>query len=138
MRRSQSWIRLLLTAAMSAAPAVGPCIEVPTAEDGRPHSGSDTWATRSSPDGAQPEKTTSPDQVFEILSSSVDGGGGTLSGGSFSVSGTSGEPEDGVVSRCEFAFSGGLQSSPALEISGSWIFCDGFEKGDTGAWASKH
>ena len=138
MRRSHSWIRLMVTAVMCVAPAVGPCIEVPIAEDGRPHPGSDTQATRSSPGGTQPEKTTSPDQGFEILSSSVDGGGGTLSGGPFSVSGTSGEPEDGVVSRCEFAFSGGLQTSPALEISGSWIFCDGFESGDTGAWASKH
>ena len=67
---------------------------------------------------------------------SVDGGGGTGSGGSFVLTGAAGEPEHGVSASSGFGFAGGVwatapPSQPQIEV-----FADGFESGDPTAWSS--
>jgi hypothetical protein len=60
-------------------------------------------------------------QPFEIRWSTIDGGGGTSTGGAFSISGTIGQPDAGTLSGGVFevrggywtGFSGGTPSCPA-------------------------
>jgi hypothetical protein len=63
---------------------------------------------------------------FEIVSSTIDGGGGLSAGGEFSLHGSIGQPEAGPtpLSGGEFTLTGGFwASSTADEV----IFSDGFE-----------
>jgi len=49
-------------------------------------------------------------QPFEIPSFTVDGGGGTLQGDIFTLSGTIGQPDAGVLQGSRFSISGGFWS----------------------------
>lgn len=73
-------------------------------------------------------------QAYDLSWWSVDGGGGTSSGGVFAVTGSLGQPDAGSAGGCGTAVAGGVWSGP--EPCGTPLFCDGFESGDTGAWAS--
>ncbi len=46
--------------------------------------------------------------TFAIVSSTIDGGGGTSSGGRFAVSGTIGQPDAGVMTTGRFQIEGGF------------------------------
>ena len=63
---------------------------------------------------------------FEIVSSTIDGGGGLSAGGEFSLHGSIGQPEAGQtpLSGGEFTLSGGFWASSATD---EVIFSDGFE-----------
>jgi hypothetical protein len=52
-------------------------------------------------------------QSFSLDWFSVDGGGGTSSGGGYSVSGTIGQPDAGVMSGGSFTLQGGFWSLPS-------------------------
>lgn len=45
---------------------------------------------------------------FALISSTIDGGGGTSSGGQFTVSGTIGQPDAGTLSGGKFILEGGF------------------------------
>ena len=49
-------------------------------------------------------------QPYEIPSFTVDGGGGTLQGDIFTLSGTTGQPDAGVLQGSRFSISGGFWS----------------------------
>jgi len=65
---------------------------------------------------------------------SVDGGGGSSSGGVFALTGGVGQPDTGVAGGCGTAIEGGLWSG--VVPCSTPLFCDGFETGDAGAWSS--
>ena len=50
---------------------------------------------------------------FEIPSFTIDGGGGTSSGGGFELTGIIGQPEAGTSSGGDFELAGGFQPAPA-------------------------
>ena len=50
-------------------------------------------------------------QTFDLSWVSIDGGGGTSSGGAYSVSGTIGQPDAGVLSGGNYTLVGGFWSS---------------------------
>lgn len=58
-----------------------------------------------------------PAQPFSIDWYTVDGGGGTSTGGTFVLSGTSGQPEAGRMSDGRFVLEGGYWSLPATDLS---------------------
>jgi hypothetical protein len=58
-----------------------------------------------------------PAQPFSIDWYTVDGGGGTSTGGTFVLSGTSGQPEAGRMSDGRFLIEGGYWSLPATDLS---------------------
>ncbi len=61
---------------------------------------------------------------------SVDGGGGTATGGSFTLTGTVGQPDAATMSGHGTVADGGLWSSVRV-----LSFADGFELGDTRRWS---
>lgn len=81
------------------------------------------------PDAEQPKIL----QSYDLAWYSVDGGGGTSAGGSFTLTGAIGQPDVGVSRTCGTALSGGVWSG--AEPCEPPVFCDGFESGDTGAWS---
>jgi len=73
-------------------------------------------------------------QSYDLSWWSVDGGGGSSSGGAFAVTGSLGQTDAGSATGCGTALAGGVWSGPdPVELP---MFCDGFEGGDTGAWSS--
>ena len=58
-------------------------------------------------------------QTYDLSWFSIDGGGGTSSGGSYSVSGTIGQPDAGVLSGGNYTIAGGFWSAVAATPSGS-------------------
>jgi hypothetical protein len=97
-----------------------------------------TSAQRASPQDTEtvPSEKAASDRNFDVVSWSVDGGGGGISGGNFGLISGAGEPENGVSSGSTFGFAGGLWTTAPLQESDTRIFCDGFESGDTGAWSN--
>jgi hypothetical protein len=68
---------------------------------------------------------------FALPWSTIDGGGGSSSGGSFSLAGTIGQPD-----------AGNLLGGPFTLLGGYWdfrrtgpLFADGFETGDLSEWS---
>ena len=63
---------------------------------------------------------------FEILSSTIDSGGGLSSGGEFSLTGTIGQPDSDprISTGGEFALAGGFWANSNISDR---IFLDGFE-----------
>ncbi len=57
--------------------------------------------------------TFAPAQSFNLDWSTIDGGGGASSGGSFSLNGTIGQPDAGAMSGGGFAISGGFWNGVA-------------------------
>jgi hypothetical protein len=57
-------------------------------------------------------------QTYDISWFSIDGGGGTSSGGTYSVTGTIGQPDAGVLSGGNYSIVGGFWSAIA-EVSGN-------------------
>lgn len=76
----------------------------------------------------------SPKAADDMSWWSVDGGGGTSSAGTWSLTGVIGQPEVGTAYSCWHAFDGGLWSG--AESAGVPLFCDGFESGGPGLWSS--
>lgn len=62
---------------------------------------------------------------------SLDSGGGTATGGGFTLTGTLGQADAGELHGGGFALSGGFLSHLPQSI-----FRDGFESGDTSAWTT--
>ncbi len=62
---------------------------------------------------------------FEISKQTVDGGGGTSTGGTFSLTGTIGQPDAQRSEGGQFVLHGGFWGGPA-EIA-ERLFSDGFE-----------
>ena len=58
-------------------------------------------------------------QSFSIDWHTIDGGGGTSTGGVYSVSGTIGQPDVGAMSGGNFSVSGGFWSLFAVQIPGA-------------------
>jgi hypothetical protein len=89
------------------------------------------------PDGDAASTPTPPAQAkllapYDMSWWSVDGGGGSSSGGVFAVTGAIGQPDAGLAGGCGVVLEGGIWSGPApCETP---LFCDGFETGDFGAW----
>lgn len=100
-----------------------------------------TGARAENPSGVKPaaarSNATAETKIlapYEMSWWSVDGGGGSSSGGVFAVIGAIGQPDTGVASACAVAIEGGVWSGPVpVEMP---LFCDGFESADTGGWAS--
>ncbi len=98
-------------------------------------------ARAENPSGARPSAATSNTTAetkilapYDMSWWSVDGGGGSSTGGVFAVIGAIGQPDTGVASACAVAIEGGVWSGPVpVEMP---MFCNGFESGDTGAWAA--
>ncbi len=66
--------------------------------------------------------------TYDITRSTLDGGGGRSTGGSFAVSGTTGQPDAGLVmSGGSFNLSGGFWPAPAPSQLPDALFQDGFE-----------
>lgn len=69
---------------------------------------------------------------------SLDGGGGEISGGGFTLGGTIGQPDAGTMSGGGFLLTGGfwagLSSAESGGGSSEQIFSDGFESGNTAGW----
>jgi hypothetical protein len=63
---------------------------------------------------------------FEMVSSTIDGGGGTSSGGGFSLTGTIGQPDANsqVSTGATYALAGGFWANPASE---DHLFKSGYE-----------
>lgn len=55
-------------------------------------------------------------QPYTVESFTADGGGGTSSGGAYSVSGTFGQPDAGIMSGGNFTLVGGFWPGVALDI----------------------
>lgn len=98
--------------------------------------GADTGAP---PASGAPSSSTEPTVEVKLLAPydmswwSVDGGGGTSSGGAFAVTGAIGQPDAGAAGGCAVVLDGGLWSGPIpCETP---LFCDGFESGGSGAWS---
>ena len=51
---------------------------------------------------------------FELVSSTIDGGGGTSTGGDFSLTGTIGQPDAGASTGGSFSMEGGFWAAPAI------------------------
>jgi len=67
---------------------------------------------------------------------SVDAGGGSASGGGWTVVSAVGQPDAGRLAGAAWTMDGGFVVEPA---SGEPpLFADGFESGDTGGWSSAH
>lgn len=66
--------------------------------------------------------TASLSHGVELTSHTVDGGGGTSSGGSFQISGSAGQPDAGQLSGGSFELNGGFWVAPAA--GGSSCFGD--------------
>ncbi len=87
----------------------------------------------------EPSSTPGPTAEIKLLAPydmswwSVDGGGGTSSGGSFSVTGAVGQPDAGAADGCGATLGGGLWSGHLPCVTP--LFCDGFESGDSDAWS---
>lgn len=64
---------------------------------------------------------------------SVDSGGGASSGGGFSFTASTGQPDAGLISQCGTVLAGGLWAG-AVDLQP--VFCNGFESGGTGSWTS--
>lgn len=60
---------------------------------------------------------------LQINWSTIDGGGGTSAGGSFTLSGTMGQPDAGVLSGGSFAVSGGFWA--VVQTAVCYANCDG-------------
>ncbi len=73
--------------------------------------------------------------VYEILWWTVDGGGGvsSASGGSYELTGTIAQNDAGILSGGAYVLKGGFWPPPAKT---NLLFTDGFESGDTSAWAA--
>lgn len=69
---------------------------------------------------------------FALPWSTIDGGGGRSSGGSFSLSGTIGQPDAGDHLGGSFTLLGGYWD---FRRTGP-LFADGFESGDLGEWST--
>lgn len=100
-----------------------------------------TGARAESPSGSRPAAATSNGVAeakilapYDMSWWSVDGGGGSSAGGVFAVIGAIGQPDTGVASACAVAMESGVWSG--LVFVEMPMFCNGFESGDTGAWAS--
>ena len=63
-------------------------------------------------------------QSFDLSWYTVDGGGGTSTGGGFELSGTIGQPDAGAMSGGDFTLEGGFWP-------GSGVFCFGDLNGDS-------
>jgi hypothetical protein len=65
--------------------------------------------------------TETPAQPFEITSSTIDGGGGTSTGGVYSVSGTIGQPDAGpTLTNGQYSVTGGFWALPqAVQTPGA-------------------
>lgn len=57
-------------------------------------------------------------QNYSIDWFTIDGGGGTSAGGAYALSGTSGQPDAGLMTGGNFAIAGGFWSLDAGSISG--------------------
>jgi hypothetical protein len=97
------------------------------ADTGSPATGDTTSST--------PGPTAETDLLapYDMSWWSVDGGGGTSSGGLFAVTGAIGQPDAGAADGCCTMLDGGVWSG-ALP-GGAPVFCDGFESGDSEAWS---
>lgn len=65
---------------------------------------------------------------FELDWHTIDGGGGTMSGGSFSLSGTAGQPDAGVMTGGVFTLQGGFWPGAVAGAMGGLLGdmnCDG-------------
>src|SRR5512142_1014980 len=65
-----------------------------------------------------------PAQQYSIDWSTVDGGGGTSTGGVYSVSGTIGQPDAGTMSGGTYTLSGGFWGIAAVQTPGApylWV-----------------
>jgi hypothetical protein len=70
--------------------------------------------------------------VDQVVTWTVDGGGGESSGGSFALTATVGQPDAGTVSRCGLVLDGGIWTGAVdLQV----VFCGDFEGGHAGAWS---
>jgi hypothetical protein len=63
--------------------------------------------------------THAPAQSFSIDWHTIDGGGGTSTGGVYSVSGTIGQPDAGVASGGNYSITGGFWSLFAVHTPGA-------------------
>jgi hypothetical protein len=65
--------------------------------------------------------TETPAQPFEITSSTIDGGGGTSTGGVYAVSGTIGQPDAGTtLTNGQYSVTGGFWALPqAVQTPGA-------------------
>lgn len=93
----------------------------------------DTDPVNSSPT-AETSEAVAPEIAagFEIPWSSIDGGGSTMDGGTFSLRGTVGQPDAGSAVADARSLFGGYWAVPK---EGD-LFADGFESGDLSAWSS--
>ena len=82
----------------------------------------------------EPAAASQPDQVLDVDAWSVDSGGGSTSGGDFTLTAAIGQPDAGELTAGDTALSGGLWAGGAIPMPE--IFADGFETGDTSAWSS--
>jgi len=78
--------------------------------------------------------------AFDLSWYSVDGGGGTLSGGDFRLTGVAGQMDAGSMNGGAFRLIGGFFASTEPDpippcTAGDLLFCDSFESGDFQAWS---
>lgn len=81
---------------------------------------------------------------YNIRWATVDSGGtvpSMIAGGSFTLNGTTGQPETARLTGGPFVFSGGFWPGVGAQTSKcsapDSVFCSGFESGDTSAWSNK-
>ena len=62
---------------------------------------------------------------YEIVWSTIDGGGGTSSGGSYTLSGTIGQPDAGEMSGGDYVLTGGFWFGPGciVDLNDLAMFC---------------
>lgn len=73
------------------------------------------------------------DVADQVEAWTVDGGGGESAGGGFSLTGTIGQPEAAVLSKCGTVLAGGVWAG-SVDLGA--VFCDDFESGGTGEWSA--
>jgi len=71
--------------------------------------------------------------IDQVVTWTVDGGGGESAGGSFALTATVGQPDAGMISRCGLVFDGGMWTG-AVDLQ--LVFCGDFEGGNAGAWSA--
>jgi hypothetical protein len=68
---------------------------------------------------------------FDLSWWTIDGGGGTASGGGFALAGTVGQPDAGAMSGGAYTLGGGF-----WPVDPRAIFSDGFEGGSASRWSA--
>jgi hypothetical protein len=61
-------------------------------------------------------------QAFDLPWWTVDGGGGTSAGGAYSLSGTIGQPDAGLMSGGDYTLGGGFWGGGELQAAQSFVY----------------